>query len=87
MIEIIFQSLTSYFKLFKNCDHYFKNSYLHKINIYNIFLKKFSQIVNSQSETHKQPLFAKTKKIKNFAERNMYSLRRGYLLMKIISSR
>ena len=42
IIEIIFQSLTSYLKLSKDYDHFFKNSYLHKINIYNILPKNFS---------------------------------------------
>jgi len=42
IIGTIFQSLTSYLKLSKDYDHLFKNSYLHKINIYNILPKNFS---------------------------------------------
>ena len=41
IIGIMFQSLTSYLKLSKDYDHFFKNSYLHKINIYNILPKNF----------------------------------------------
>ena len=77
IIGIIFQILTSYLKLSKDYDHFFKNSYLHKINIYNIFPKKFSQIVNSQSETHKQPLFVKTKIIKNFCRKKYVQFKKG----------
>ena len=52
IISIIFQSLTPYLKLSKAYNHFFKNSHLHQINIYNIILKNFFHQVNSQLETY-----------------------------------